>query len=729
MKKRAFLFSYWVVAFSLFCTGSAYAYIDPATTTYIIQIAAAIVITLGVSLSIFLYKFQMILTSIKVNLHALQRRFRKKQESGETNADSSSLSASEETEAALTLMSEEEALAAGVINCPIPAVENYAAMALAPETADGASDDSEGELEPSGFLKRAFQWLFADSRTFKQRLPISALIAGGLAMTYGVFGMLDSVIQNETQIAFSLGEAVGPVLLFGLASFVFFTLFLSLLRGRTHNFFVCLLLSGLICSYLQSTFFNSSVGQLIGTPLTWEVLGVARVVQNLILWVFIFAVVYILGFVRKPKVERLFKQVALYVPALIIAVQLIALFSILPPTSSWNDHKRSGTQLSLTAKNIYQLSPDENVVVFILDTLVDFWIDDAIATDPEQFAGLDGFTRYTNHTSVYNSTFPSMVHAFTKVEYDPHMPSDKWTDGAFAQGTYFKDIQNEGFNVGVYMIKPYTYSDGKQLEGVAENVEAAEYSPDSIRIVFRLLKLNFLKASPLALKSTFSLPPSLLSYVNAKMEEGDPQPYEEDDPKFYNGLVSEGLHVKEGTKSFRHYHLNGPHGPWYMSSKAEYVEAGTDYLQQTLGCFYIIDEYIQQMKDLGIYENSTIIITGDHADHCMDRPLDGSRTVGLLVKPAGSFGTPLQYSNAPVSLDQLGATCVQSAGANPSKWGIPYAEVSEDDSREREFIHRYRTASGREHYIDYYTIIGDAKNFDNWKLEDSISTESKYWWG
>ena len=58
MIRRRIVLVYWVVAITLFVPGAAYAYIDPATTTYLIQIITALVVTVGVSLSVFLYKLQ-----------------------------------------------------------------------------------------------------------------------------------------------------------------------------------------------------------------------------------------------------------------------------------------------------------------------------------------------------------------------------------------------------------------------------------------------------------------------------------------------------------------------------------------------------------------------------------------------------------------------------------------------------------------------------------------------
>jgi len=71
MIRRRIVLAYWVVAIGAFMPCAAHAYIDPATTTYIIQIMTALVVTLGISLSIFLYKFNMLSAKIKFGFYGV----------------------------------------------------------------------------------------------------------------------------------------------------------------------------------------------------------------------------------------------------------------------------------------------------------------------------------------------------------------------------------------------------------------------------------------------------------------------------------------------------------------------------------------------------------------------------------------------------------------------------------------------------------------------------------
>lgn len=729
MRIRLAIFgAYWFCAFMLVPTEYAWGYIDPATTTYIIQIAAAIVITLGVSLGVFLYKFQMIVTNIKVSAHAFFQRLRKRQE-----ASGGQGGAAGAEDGPLAQITEEEALERGIIDYALPARKTYPALApyrLESDAADVAAADKESaaaERPRQSRLSTFAHWLWDDDRTFKSRALVALLTAAGIAMTFVIFGMLDSVLQNEAQLNFSFGEIVGPVLLVGLAVFAVLAAVLLPLRGRVFDFAVCLLLSFLICGYLQSTFLNSSIGMLMGLPLGWDDLGVGNVIANLAVWAAVFIVVFCIGFIHKDRVRRFFKKFSYLAPALLVAVQLVALLSILPPADEWNANQRSGTMSTLTEKDMFKVSANENVIVIILDMLDEEFIDGIVDEDPTFFDDLDGFTRFTNNVSTYNTTFPSVINLMTNAPLNPNIPIEQYTEEAYANGTFVADIRKQGYSSDLFIERTFTYSDGEQLAGLADNIEKTTYSIDTEAILGRLARLSALKCSPLAFKAEFYLHPSSFDWKSLKTKFSGATPFLVDDPGFYVDLKEQGLQVVDDPGHFAFYHLNGSHYPWYMDAKARPTETETTGIEQTKGSFFILDEYFRQMKELGIYEDATIIITGDHPTHLSYKTLDKPMLVGLFVKPSGAQGTPLRYSKAPVSIQNLRATCVQAAGGDSSRWGATYFEVPEDAQVERHYFNRYAAEDGRAHYIAHYRIGPDATDWDEWELVEQIPYDSRYW--
>jgi len=738
MRRRLLLFSFWFVLLVFVPATQALAYIDPATTTYIIQIVTAIIITLGVSLSIFFYRFQMIVTNLRISLYALRQRLGRRKDKAASSLDSGAASQKDSP----APLSEEEALAAGIIDYPVPVCKTFPALGDdSPRTTEAAdptkkatavvptTKDSATKKAPLSPLRRIGRWLWEDKRTFKQRLPLSAVLAASLSMTGGVFSMLDTAIMNETHTDFSVGEAIVPILVFGLVAFVILTVFIAAFRGRTFNFMVCFSFSLLVCSYLQCTFFNRGIGQLIGEPLGWEELGITSVIINTIVWIAVYAAIFVLGLSRRSALKRAFKRLAFFVPSLIFAVQVVALFAILPLVEDWYANQNSGTKLSLTDENLYQVSQGENIIVFIVDALDEEFIDAIVAEDPDFFDELDGFTRFTNNIALYNTTFPSVANLFTDVPYDHTLPSDAWLNKAYSQGVFLSDIKDQGFIINLYTVRSYVYSDGKYFEGIADNLDYTTHSADSLKLVAKLFRFSWLKCAPLAMKWAVWVHPSFLSHMWVDVVSKGPKPYWPDDPKFYRDLADQGIEAADTTPYFIFYHLDGSHFPYTMNAQAQYVETGTSAVEQTMGSFYIIYEYIEQMKQLGIYKDATIIITGDHATQLSRQQPERPMLTGLFVKPAGSEGMPLQYNSAPVSLENFRSTCVQAAGGDATPWGKGYFEVAEDDTAYRYYYHRYQIDGGRQRFIAVYQISGDARDWNNWKLVELIPIELKYLWG
>lgn len=720
---RATIFcAYWVIASIVVPVEHAWAYIDPATTTYIIQIAAALVITLGVSLGVFLYKFQMIFTNARVSLQAFWARITKRTQA--TQEDSANQGSSTQPQA----LTEEEALAAGVIDCALPARTNFRALADEPAS---AQKEEQGNTEKSPANRKESSktwktWLFEDERPLKKRLIIAALVAFSFAFTFIIFSILDSTIQNEAKMNFSFAEIVVPVLLLGLVVFAVLFVLMAVLRGRVFNLLVCLILAAVVCGWIQSTFFNMSVGKLVGTPLTWDKLGLPAVILNLLLWIALAAFIFYLGFSRKPRVKHFFCQFATYAPALIILVQLVALLSVLPPAEAWNANQSSGTMKTLTTKGFYDVAEKDNVIVFILDMLDQEFIDDILAEDPSYFDDLKGFTRFTNNLSVYNSTFPSVANAMTHVPFDPTVSSEQYLLRAYDQGAFPEDIHKQGYICDMYMEKMYTYVDGSQLEGYVDNIETTTYETDVFKVLNHMTRLSVLKSVPLALKASFSIKSDDFRWLGASELTGGAKPYASNDPEFYNGLKSQGLSVLPGEKRFAYYHLDGSHYPWHMDANAQRVKEETNGVEQTKGCFLILREYFQQLKDLGLYDDATIIITGDHPTHLLYMEPVKPMLVGLFVKPSGESGA-LQTSAAPVSLANLATTCVDAAGGDGAIWGQGYQDVPENAVLTRDYFNRYTNEDARSHHIAHFEITGDARDWNNWHLKETQSYEDRNW--
>jgi hypothetical protein len=99
----------------------------------------------------------------------------------------------------------------------------------------------------------------------------------------------------------------------------------------------------------------------------------------------------------------------------------------------------------------------------------------------------------------------------------------------------------------------------------------------------------------------------------------------------------------------------------------------------------------------------------------------------LFVKPQGSVGTPLRHSLAPTEPANVRATLLADAGIEdpsgfPTVFELEGVEVAGLPPRDF-FLEQGNTPE--EALLVHYQVSGDARDFANWRLTESIKPE--YW--
>lgn len=410
-----------------------------------------------------------------------------------------------------------------------------------------------------------------------------------------------------------------------------------------------------------------------------------------------------------------------------IAVQLISLVSLGATTGAFTAEKDNKC---LTTQGIYEVGKKQNVIVIILDRLDDRYIEEVLADDPQFFKRLDGFTRFTNSISAYTRTWPAVANMITGKVTLFDQPKAEFLKQAWQGAQMVKDLKAGGFSTKFYTDQGYAFQTPADLEGIADNLGNVSVEIQMIPTIKIFLQLSAYRYVPHVMKATFwtSTDKFNRDVIDTNM---DPAPYMVDDFLFYDGLKSKRLTLAEDDNAFAFIHLNGPHPPFNMGEQGERLagENASSYLRQTKGSFQIVYEYLDQLKALGLYKNSTIIITGDHGEMILnDGPLEAPILTGLFVKPAGSAEIPLKQSSAPVSSDNLRATVLAGAGLDYSDYGLTFFEIPEDAHIVRKLYYMIDSSEPR---LDIYEVDGDAHYFSNWHKTDElpVKQENLIWYG
>lgn len=590
-----------------------------------------------------------------------------------------------------------------------------------------------------------------DRYSFKQKLLPALLLAVAGPFTVLVFTPFDTYYGNMDEFAFSLGDFMPLCILFAvLLSAVIFSVLISL---RNAAFEIgCGVAAWLsLMLILQRLFLNMGVNSLAGDGVGTSAAAPWMVVLDILAWVAVGAgIVLAVIFFSKKHIETL-ATLAVIAMVTVIGMQLVS-FTVVSLTSDVytpalertknGDGEDTSETKTLTFDNFTTFSSNRNVVIFVIDRFDAKYYNKMIKSDPSFFDGLDGFTYYNDYTSLYCRTYPSIATMLTGIENDPWDARLEYFKKAYSDGGHLRDMSESGYDVNVYTKNYYAYDNAAEMSEYVDNTSGIKgYSVDSkLSLTWDMIRLSLLQHLPFGAKSLVGelSTPEFAAHVTYEISE---DAYTSDLKELYEYVSDTEFTVKNSYGSFAFIHLDGCHTPitygdgWGEATDKEKNDTNLALKQN----FSIINKYLDEMKRLGVYEDATIIITGDHPAAISDTKLigqtgyssdTGTRVTAMFVKKSGSADSPLQTSSAQVSQDELWATVFESEGLKSLKSNDSFFDISEDEDRERRYIFEQSKSSTKndltEDRLVIYKISGTAWDPDNWEISQFVNVGKIY---
>lgn len=515
-----------------------------------------------------------------------------------------------------------------------------------------------------------------------------------------------------------------------IAAAVFFVILAAILilaTGKLHTVMVSVITWLLVCGYLQTLLFNGWTNGLIADGNTGNVMP-AFGIPNLILWIVLGVIIIglplsIHSIMKKyPKFpqfvgEILAKPFLIYLLVLVFAMQGAGLLETV-----LNAPEEQKSTAYLSSDNMFDVSKNDNVVVFILDRFDYEYYQAVLKEDPAFFDDFDGFTSYVDNISLYARTYPAMTSMLTGVENDFSGTRTEYFTKAYTQSNFIEDMVDGGYDVNIYVPNWYVYDDASEMGGLANAVNPSDsaHLDDPMGLLSALMNYSVYNYGPDILKPAISV--STNTFATFASQDTGHEMYAIDDEKVYAEFAQQGVKQKD-KNNFTFLHLRGCHYPYNIDENCVNVGDGNSTLvKQTTGVFKLVREYIAELKAMGAYENATIIITGDHANPVYDtKDVQSPKNTALLVKEKGQFGTAFKESEAPVCQENLIPTIIKSSGVKASAdYGRAYSEISEDEVITRKYLFEKSVKENDENKdeIVEYEITGSARDFNNWKVKE-----------
>lgn len=528
----------------------------------------------------------------------------------------------------------------------------------------------------------------------------------GIAMgfMFCVFAPLDIFFANRNEFWFSLLQLL-PVLLF---TFVGITLLISIFliivqkitvqKSAAASSIYGFLLYLYLFFYIQGNYIPRDYGVLDGAEIDWAsyraygIMSIGLALVCILLW--------IVSLLRlKEKIYKLGK----YLCAFILSIQLVTIGVLFFQDKITGDVYTSEEPI-VTSRDLLDLSEDNNVLIFMLDTfdaqdMLELLQGDDAEEYRELFGG--GFTFYPDTLGAYPTTKAAIPHILTGVWYENEKTYAEYLRDAYAASPLLKALRENDFSIGIY-------TEGRLLNEdftICTNIETGTYRVSDYRLfaakIYKLAAFNYM---PHQWKRYFYLDTGEFEEIKTTSLEGGAYSY--DVQTNYAYLLENGVSATGSGNCFRLYHTAGVHPP-YTFGKNVITEAGAAYdvYDEAEGNCTYLRVFFDELKEKGLYDDATIIIMADHGHRAYSQnPLfmikNAGETEGFLVSDEKmSYAYLSDMLVSLVSGEKVTEEYVRKYGEQ----GRRFLYYTWDDSWGREYLPRMQ-----EFYTDGYA--GDAES-------------------
>lgn len=509
-----------------------------------------------------------------------------------------------------------------------------------------------------------------------------------LTYMFFVHSPIEFFLMNAGELEFILSDFALEFLGYAIVFSVIIAALAALIPGKVFEVFFALIMGVDLAMYVQLNFLNRSLGLMDGSTMTFSN---AQIIINTVIWIVLIALPVVLMLAVRNKMVN---TGILFVSGALILMQVTSLAVTLMSAPKSAFARFDFEQYYLSANDQFTVSSDHNIIILILDAYSNTYLDECLETYPEVNDILKDFTYYNNADCHYESSVYSINYMFSGVDFDPSVSLNDWFSYAWdneRNNNFYERLSNQGYRFNLYS-NEFTFMNNEaryDAQGKISNMEVmnCEYVVHDDIVRNMLLRSSAFRFSPFALKDDFYFTADDFSGALDILSSDDSATMNKHiilgNAEFYDRLCTSGLQTDDSSNYFILQHLYGVHAP--LSTNEDCVDAPDPTLLQTQrGCWRLVEEYLNQLKALGVYDNSTIIIT---ADHGLPGGYEDAQPI-YFIKPFGQTQDAFNVTNAPISTTDLMPTVIYLAGGEYSDLGTTIFEHVQDEQRERTFYLR-----------------------------------------
>lgn len=516
----------------------------------------------------------------------------------------------------------------------------------------------------------------------KEKVINSLIISVVFAFNLCIFGPLEFFYSNIFEFWFSINQLLPIIIItFVVTSIIIFFL-THFTKNKLNSAIIRIIFILTVCLYIQGNYLNIGYNVLDGNDINWSSM-IFKGIINTIIWVCIIIIPFA---VKKMKEKAFFYKCSNIISAFIFLIEVITLITIIIMGTSSGSEKK--TEFYLDATNIYNISNDENIIVFVSDAFEATYMNEILEKCPEYKEKLVDFTYFDNTTGASIRTSFSMPTMLTGNSFVLGKNMEQNIEYCFENTEVYDILKENNYDAELYTDTNLISAKEDKITNKIEK-ELIMKNESKYKIAELLYKCVLYKYLPHFLKSNFVV--NTADFNNVNLE--DANQYIFDDVKFNKELLEKGIKINSGNKKYKLYHLNGTHMPYDITEDISY-DKSLEYLKvektvrrdnQIKASLNILLNYIEKLKEVNAYNNSTIIFLADHGE-------ENKYYINLMIKPKNVSGD-FKVSHAPISIAEDFIPTILNIVTDSKKNGRDIFDYSESKVRTRK-IYEYRFAHG-----------------------------------
>lgn len=495
---------------------------------------------------------------------------------------------------------------------------------------------------------------------------------------------IEFFLVNNSEFDFVFGDFAWKYIFFASLVSLVLSALMAFIKGKVCDFIVCGILGLDLAMYIQLNFLNSSLGLLDGTQ---QAAAKTPIVINLFIWAGLILLPFILFFLTKKHRRRIVVGLC----ALLCFMQITSIcVSVL--SSPESVFKRDNSQYLVNSSNQFTVSSNKNIIILMLDTYTNTVATEFMAANPDVAKSLKDFTYYNNADCHYEGSAYSLGYVMSGAEWDFSATIDEGYKAAWnskRNNTFYSRLKEQGYIANFYTNELTVLPDEANQSAIGKVANLVEtecdYKIDNKIMLDLFMNASLYRFAPLKFKYDLAFVAGdyknayrIINNSNDAVNDTIELDMKTNNAEFYQALLKNGLKTDDSSNYYILQHLEGVHPPYRINEKGEAVENAT--LQQTeRGCWLYVQEYLNQLKKLGVYDDATIIITADHGLH---NKIHDAQPI-FFIKTPDETHEQYEVTSAPISFTDIMPTVMYLAGGKYSDLGNTIFDFSNGETRER----------------------------------------------